>query len=48
MAAISEDFTPMSDLRASMSYRYAAAANMLMRYFLTDQGIETDIAEVHP
>ncbi len=34
-AAWAEDFTPMSDMRASAGYRLAAARNMLMRYSAT-------------
>ncbi len=36
MGRVSEDFTPLSDARASMAYRLATAANMLMRYWLED------------
>lgn len=35
-AALVEDFTPISDLRASASYRMQAARNMLLRCFLED------------
>ncbi len=31
-----QDFTPMSDMRASKEYRLKAAQNMLQRYFLED------------
>ena len=31
--AMSKDFTPLSDMRASASYRVQAAENMLMRYY---------------
>jgi xanthine dehydrogenase small subunit len=30
---MSKDFTPLSDMRASASYRVQAAENMLMRYY---------------
>jgi xanthine dehydrogenase small subunit len=48
MAAFAKDYTPMSDMRASQEYRLEAAQNMLLRYFLTDQGIETDVLAVTP
>jgi xanthine dehydrogenase small subunit len=48
MAAIAQDFTPLSDMRASMSYRLVTAANMLMRYWLEDQGAPVSVGEVHP
>ena len=38
MQAIEQDFTPLSDMRASAEYRLKAAQNMLLRYFLEDQG----------
>lgn len=40
------DFTPMSDARASAAYRLQTAQNLLMRYFLEDQGLATDVLEV--
>jgi xanthine dehydrogenase small subunit len=46
MGKVTEDFTPLSDHRASMGYRLATAANMLMRYWLEDQGTAVDLAEV--
>ena len=47
MGRVSEDFTPLSDLRASVAYRLATAANMLMRYWLEDRdGAEPRLAEV--
>ena len=48
MGRVSEDFTPLSDLRASMGYRLATAANMLMRYWLEDQGTPVKLDEVTP
>jgi xanthine dehydrogenase small subunit len=42
MAALREDFTPMSDVRASSVYRLNVAANLLQRFWLetrSDQGI---------
>jgi xanthine dehydrogenase small subunit len=46
MGKVTEDFTPLSDHRASMGYRLATAANMVMRYWLEDQGAAVDLAEV--
>ena len=34
MAALGEDFAPLSDMRASAAYRLAAARNLLMRFWL--------------
>ncbi|MEM9523572.1 MAG: xanthine dehydrogenase small subunit [Pseudomonadota bacterium] len=48
MACLGEDFAPISDMRASADYRLAAARNMLMRYFLEDQGARTRVTEVKP
>ena len=45
-AAFERDFTPLSDMRASADYRLQAARNMLMRYFLEDQGKEVSVQEV--
>ncbi|NPD19454.1 xanthine dehydrogenase small subunit [Alterinioella nitratireducens] len=46
MARYGDDFTPMSDMRASAHYRLTTAANMLMRYFHEDQGVATNVLEV--
>ncbi|MDH5798041.1 MAG: xanthine dehydrogenase small subunit [Paracoccaceae bacterium] len=46
MGEFSRDFTPLSDMRASAGYRLEAARNMLMRYFLEDQGDSTRVLEV--
>lgn len=43
-----EDFNPMSDMRASASYRLDVARNMLTRYLLEDLGAETRVLEVKP
>ena len=43
-----QDFTPMSDMRASAEYRLEAARNMLTRYYLEDVGAETRVLEVQP
>lgn len=34
MAALSQDFTPLSDMRASQNYRQQASANLLYRFYL--------------
>lgn len=47
-AAWAEDFSPLSDMRASASYRLETARNMLMRYYLEDQGTATRVLEVAP
>ena len=38
MEALAEDFTPLSDMRASAAYRLQTAQNMLRRYWLEDTG----------
>ena len=38
MAALSDDFTPLSDMRASAAYRTAAAKNLLLKVWLESQG----------
>ena len=38
MDALDEDFTPLSDMRASAEYRLASARNMLLRTFHEDRG----------
>jgi len=34
MQALLEDFTPLTDMRASASYRMRVAQNLLQRFFL--------------
>ena len=46
MQAMTRDFTPMSDMRASATYRMEAAQNMLLRTWLEDQGQATNVLEV--
>ena len=41
-----QDFAPLSDMRASASYRLIAARNMLTRYLLEDLGADTDVRMV--
>jgi xanthine dehydrogenase small subunit len=37
-AAFAEDFTPITDMRASADYRLLAAQNLLRRFYLETQG----------
>jgi len=46
MGAFSEDFQPISDMRASAPYRIEVARNLLMRCWLADQGTETSVLRV--
>lgn len=46
LPAFEDDFTPLSDMRASAGYRMETAKTMLLRYFYEDQGITTDILEI--
>lgn len=46
MTALAQDFTPLSDMRASARYRMEAAQNMLLRAWLEDQGQDTNVLEV--
>lgn len=46
LSAFALDFTPMSDMRASASYRLETAQNMLRRVWLEDQGHATSVLEV--
>ena len=43
MAAFAEDFQPISDMRASAEYRLGAARNMLLRCWLEDRGVGTQV-----
>lgn len=43
-----QDFTPMSDMRASADYRLEIARNLLTRYYLEDLGAQTSVLEVQP
>ncbi len=45
MAAFAQDFSPLSDMRASAQYRLDAARNMLMRYYLEDIGTPANVLE---
>ncbi|APE44389.1 xanthine dehydrogenase small subunit [Sulfitobacter alexandrii] len=46
MAALKEDFQPMSDMRASAGYRMETAQNMLLRCFHDLSGTMTDVRGV--
>ncbi len=46
--AWAQDFTPMTDMRASAAYRLNTARNMLTRCFLEDTGARTRVLEVQP
>lgn len=43
---LADDFSPMSDMRASADYRMAAAQGQLRRYFDDINGTDTDLLEV--
>jgi len=46
MQAMKQDFTPLSDMRASAAYRMQTAQNLLLRYFHDLSATPTDIAQV--
>ncbi|MEQ3669670.1 xanthine dehydrogenase small subunit [Pseudophaeobacter sp.] len=46
MAALAQDFTPLSDMRASAEYRLETAKNMLARYFDDLNGDSHSVLEV--
>ena len=48
MEAFAQDFSPLSDMRASAGYRLEAARNMLMRYYLEDIGTPANLLEARP
>jgi xanthine dehydrogenase small subunit len=43
-----DDYTPMSDMRASAPYRLEIAQNLLRRYFADSNGQATNVLEVSP
>jgi xanthine dehydrogenase small subunit len=47
-AEFARDFDPMSDMRASASYRLATAAALLGRYFDESEGAGLTVLEVAP
>ena len=46
--AFAQDFTPLSDMRASAGYRLESAGGMLLRYFAELSGAATDIRRIAP
>lgn len=48
LAAFELDYTPLSDMRASASYRLKTAKNMLRRTYLESLGIAANVLEVNP
>lgn len=46
LPVFAEDYSPLTDMRASATYRLEAAKAMLERYFLEDQGEVTNVLEV--
>ncbi len=46
--AMSGDFTPMSDMRASAGYRMQVAQNLMRRYFHDLNGVGVSVLEVTP
>tara|TARA_B100001093_G_scaffold513506_1_gene585582 strand:- start:1948 stop:3402 length:1455 start_codon:yes stop_codon:yes gene_type:complete len=42
MVCISQDFSPISDFRASAGYRLSVAKNLLKRYFLEENGLDNE------
>ncbi|MCX7560972.1 xanthine dehydrogenase small subunit [Sulfitobacter sp. F26204] len=48
MAAMADDFQPLSDMRASAAYRLQTAQNLLLRYLYDINGTATNVQEVRP
>jgi xanthine dehydrogenase small subunit len=46
MAAMTGDFSPLSDMRASAAYRMRTAQNMLLRYLYDMRGDAVDVQRV--
>ena len=46
--AMSGDFTPMTDMRASAAYRMQVAQNLMRRYFHDLNGVGVSVLEVQP
>jgi xanthine dehydrogenase small subunit len=46
LPAFARDFTPMTDMRASASYRLETAQNMLVRHFHESAGTAASVLEV--
>lgn len=48
VAALTAEFTPLSDFRGSADYRRLVAGNLLRRFLLESQGVDRAALEVHP
>jgi xanthine dehydrogenase small subunit len=48
LPAFAQDYTPLSDMRASAEYRLTTAANLLLRYFHDLNGVPVSVLEVAP
>ncbi len=48
LPAFAQDFAPLSDMRASASYRLQSAQNMLLRYVAERSGAPSNVLEVRP
>ena len=48
LPTFAQDFTPLSDMRASADYRLTTAANLLARYFHDLSGTPVSVLEVAP
>tara|TARA_R110002051_G_scaffold83650_3_gene148280 strand:- start:3444 stop:4799 length:1356 start_codon:yes stop_codon:yes gene_type:complete len=48
LPAFAADYAPLSDMRASATYRLAAAQNMALRYFADLSGQQVSVLEVQP
>ncbi len=48
VAAMAQDYAPMTDMRASSAYRMQTAQNMLRRYFHDLAGVPVSVLEVQP
>ena len=46
MAQMRGDFSPLSDMRASADYRLTTAENMLLRVWMEDAGVASNVLEV--
>ena len=46
LPAFAQDFTPLSDMRASADYRLECAKNLLIRAWLEDLGVPTELQKV--
>jgi len=48
VAALAQDFAPLSDFRGSADYRRLVAGNLLRRFLLESRGVNRVALEVHP